>query len=101
MTKILIRNCESGIQPQAQAGDLGIERNLQGGRRMNKIVIVAGCALGLALAWIPAYASPTSKKVTITCNSATGVLVTGTADVYLCSSIDSSATVTFDECVGA
>ena len=68
---------------------------------MNKIAIIAGCVLGLALAWIPAYASPTSKKVTITCNSATGASVTGTADVYLCSSIDSSAPEPFDECVGA
>lgn len=68
---------------------------------MNKIVIVAGCVLGLALAWIPAYASPTSKKVTITCNSATGDSVTGTADVYLCSSIDTSATDPSNQCVGA
>ena len=29
---------------------------------MNKIMIVAGCLLGLALACIPAYASPTDKK---------------------------------------
>ena len=68
---------------------------------MNKIVIVAGCLLGLALACIPAYASPTSKKVTITCNSATGASVTGTADVYLCSSIDTSATDPVNQCVGA
>ena len=68
---------------------------------MNKIVIVAGCLLGLALVWVPAYASPTSKKVTITCNSATGASVTGTADVYLCSSIDTSATAPANECVGA
>jgi len=55
---------------------------------MNKIVIVAGCALGLALAWIPAYASPTSKKITVTCNSSdSGEVVTGDATVILCVSL--------------
>jgi len=36
-----------------------------------KLLIVVGCLLGFALAWIPAYASPTSKKITITCTSVT------------------------------
>jgi hypothetical protein len=55
---------------------------------MNKIVIVAGCLLGLALAWIPAYASPTSKKITVTCNSSDGgEVVLGDATVTLCVSL--------------
>ena len=49
-----------------------------------KILIVVGCILGLALAWIPAYASPTSKKVTITCTSTGPDTVTGYASVMLC-----------------
>ena len=39
---------------------------------MNKIMIVAGCLLGLALACIPAYASPTDKKITLSCNVSCG-----------------------------
>ena len=53
-----------------------------------KILIVVGCVLGLALAWIPAYASPTSKKITVTCTSTKGDVVIGSAAVTLCSSID-------------
>jgi hypothetical protein len=52
---------------------------------MNKIMIVAGCLLGLALACIPAYASPTDKKITLSCNITAGTdIITGTAMVTLC-----------------
>ena len=51
---------------------------------MNKIMIVAGCLLGLALACIPAYASPTNKKITLSCSSAASDSVTGSATVTLC-----------------
>ncbi len=51
---------------------------------MNKIVIVAGCLLGLALACIPAYANPTSKKITLSCASVAGDSVAGSATVTLC-----------------
>jgi hypothetical protein len=54
---------------------------------MNKIMIVAGCLLGLALACIPAYASPTNKKITLSCNITAGTdMITGTAMVTLCDS---------------
>jgi hypothetical protein len=53
---------------------------------MNKIMIVAGCLLGLALACIPAYASPTNKKITLSCSSAAGDSVAGSVNVTLCDS---------------
>jgi hypothetical protein len=54
---------------------------------MNKIMIVAGCLLGLALACIPAYASPTDKKITLSCNITAGTdIITGTAMVTVCDS---------------
>src|SRR5215469_13305264 len=37
--------------------------------KRTKILSAVGCLLGLALAWLPAYASPTNKKITLTCNS--------------------------------
>jgi hypothetical protein len=65
---------------------------------MNKIMIVAGCLLGLALACIPAYASPTNKKITLSCDIAAGSdTITGYANVTLCSSIDLTLV---DPCVG-
>ena len=57
---------------------------------MNKIMIVLGCLLGLALACIPAYASPTKKKVVITCEvpASSSDDITGDATVRLCASPD-------------
>jgi hypothetical protein len=68
--------------------------------KRTKILIVVGCLLGFALAWIPAYASPTNKKITVTCNSAMGDEVSGSATVTLCSSIDLSQPIPSDQCVG-
>ena len=51
---------------------------------MNRIMIVAGCLLGLALACIPAYASPTNKKITLSCASTASDSITGSATVTLC-----------------
>jgi hypothetical protein len=66
--------------------------------RMNKLMIVSGCLLGLALACIPAYASPADKKIALSCNVASGNdVVSGYVKVTLCSSIDPSLV---DECVG-
>ena len=40
---------------------------------------------GLALAWMPAYASPTNKKITLTCNSPNaGDPISGSVTVTLC-----------------
>ena len=65
---------------------------------MNKIMILAGCLLGLALACIPAYASPTDKKITLSCNIASGTdVISGYVNVTLCSSIDLSL---IDPCIG-
>jgi hypothetical protein len=66
--------------------------------RMSKIMIVAGCLLGLALACIPAYASPTNKKITLSCDITAGSdTITGYVNVTLCSSIDPTS---LDPCVG-
>ena len=51
---------------------------------MNRIIIVSGCLLGLALACIPAYASPTDKKITLTCSSLIPDNVSGSVNVTLC-----------------
>src|SRR6185437_13207311 len=60
-------------------------KKLRGGGRMNRIMIVLGCLLGLALACIPAYASPTDKKITLSCDVSAGSdIITGTATVTLC-----------------
>ena len=65
---------------------------------MSKIMIVAGCLLGLALACIPAYASPTNKKITLSCDITAGSdTITGYVNVTLCSSIDPTS---LDPCVG-
>jgi hypothetical protein len=53
---------------------------------MKKVVIAWFCVLGLAVACIPAYANPTSKKITLTCSSSTGDAVSGSVDVILCDS---------------
>jgi hypothetical protein len=54
--------------------------------RMNKIVIVGGCLLGLALACIPAYANPINKKITLSCNVSAGAdVISGDATtITLC-----------------
>ncbi len=58
---------------------------------MNKIMIVAGCLLGLALACIPAYASPTDKKITLSCDVSSGSdVITGTVTVTLCAASGST-----------
>jgi hypothetical protein len=55
---------------------------------MNRIMIVLGCLLGLALACIPAYASPTHKNITVTCTSSDGnEVITGDATVTLCATL--------------
>lgn len=51
---------------------------------MNKILIVFLCVLGLAVAGMPAYANPTSKKITLTCSSVAPDNVKGSATVQLC-----------------
>jgi hypothetical protein len=54
---------------------------------MNKIVTVSMCLLGLAVAGIPAYASPTNKKITITCTVPTTTdTISGDTTVRLCPS---------------
>lgn len=58
---------------------------------MNKIMIVAGCLLGLALACIPAYASPANKKITLSCDVSSGTdAITGTLTVTLCAASGST-----------
>ena len=37
--------------------------------KRTKILVAVGCLLGLALARMPAYASPTNNKITLACNS--------------------------------
>ena len=49
---------------------------------MTKKVLVFSCLLGL-IASLPANASPTNKKITLTCSSAANV-ITGTATVTVC-----------------
>ncbi|HEY2524710.1 MAG TPA: hypothetical protein VGI29_06600 [Candidatus Binataceae bacterium] len=57
--------------------------------KRTKMVIVVGCLLGLALAWLPAYASPTDKKITLTCNSPNaGDSISGSVTVTLCDTTD-------------
>jgi hypothetical protein len=52
---------------------------------MNKILTVSCCMLGLAIACMPAYANPTDKKITLSCNVAAGTgVITGDATVTLC-----------------
>jgi hypothetical protein len=51
---------------------------------MSRSLSVLICVLGIAVASIPAYASPTSKKVTFTCNSFAPNVITATATVTLC-----------------
>jgi hypothetical protein len=52
---------------------------------MNKILTVSCCMLGLAIACIPAYASPTNKKITLACDVTAGTdVITGDATVTLC-----------------
>ena len=54
---------------------------------MNKILTVSCCLLGLAVACVPAYASPTRKKITLGCGGAVAPdYVIGTATVTLCAS---------------
>ncbi len=53
---------------------------------MNKILTVSCCLLGLAVACVPAYASPTRKKITLDCSSAAPDIITGNATVTLCGS---------------
>lgn len=55
---------------------------------MSKISIVICSLLSLAVACLPAYASPTKRKITLTCNSVSGDAISGSATVTLC---DSSA----------
>ena len=67
---------------------------------MNKIVIASCCLLSLAVSCIPAYASPTDKKITVACDVAGGTdVITGTATVTLCSSIDLTLPIS-QQCVG-
>jgi hypothetical protein len=55
--------------------------------KMNKILTVSCCLLGLAMAGIPAYANPMRKKITIDCSNVTAPnSITGTASVILCGS---------------
>jgi hypothetical protein len=55
--------------------------------KMNKILAVSCCLLGLAMAAIPAYASPMRKKITIDCSNVTAPnSITGSATVTLCAS---------------
>jgi hypothetical protein len=52
---------------------------------MKKILTVSCCMLGLAIACMPAYASPTDKKITLSCDVAAGTgVITGEATVTLC-----------------
>lgn len=53
---------------------------------MKKLLTVSSCVLGLVLACIPAYASPTSKKITLDCSSVAPDIITGNATVTLCGS---------------
>lgn len=54
---------------------------------MNKILTISCCLLGLAMACVPAYASPMRKKITIDCSNVMAPdSITGTATVTLCAS---------------
>lgn len=54
---------------------------------MKKALTVSCCLLGLAIACIPAYASPTRKKITLSCDVSAGAdVITGSATVTLCDS---------------
>jgi hypothetical protein len=70
--------------------------------KRTKILIAVGCLQGLALAWLPAYASPTSKKITATCISTNGAdAIHGSVTVRLCASIDSCPDFTFVDVQGS
>jgi hypothetical protein len=56
---------------------------------MRNALLVFCCWLGLTLGCIPAYANPTNKKITISCDAVVaGDVVTGTATVTVCDSAD-------------
>jgi hypothetical protein len=60
---------------------------VKGGKRMNKILTIFCSLLFLAAAWVPAYASPTNKKITISCDTTNpGDVFTGWTTVTLCPS---------------
>jgi hypothetical protein len=51
---------------------------------MKRVLTVSSCLLLLAAACIPAYASPTNKKVTISCDTTGTDVFTGETTVALC-----------------
>jgi hypothetical protein len=52
---------------------------------MNKVLALSCCLMGLEMACAPAYASPTNKKITLSCDVTSGTdVITGTATVTLC-----------------
>ena len=54
---------------------------------MSKILAISCCLLGFAIACVPAFASPTNKKITVACSSVAPNDITCSADtVALCAS---------------
>jgi hypothetical protein len=51
---------------------------------MNKLMTVSCCLLLLGVGYIPAYASPTNKKITISCDTTANDVFTGETTVTLC-----------------
>lgn len=67
---------------------------------MDRVFTVFCCALGLAVAGVPAGASPTDKRLTLTCSVPTGSsdIISGGATVTLCDS--SSVNGESQTCIG-
>ncbi len=64
---------------------------------MARYLSLLTCVLGITAAAIPAYASPTSKKITFTCNAFAPNVITAIATVTLCEG--DTGTVP-DSCIG-
>jgi hypothetical protein len=68
------------------------QNEMEGMMNRTKVLIVVGCLLGLALAWLPAYASP-SSRITLTCDSPNaGDSVSGSVTVTLCETTNCGST---------
>ena len=59
--------------------------DIKGKETMRKRTFIISCWL-LVASCLPAYASPTSKKITLTCNSVAPDYVTANASIVLCAS---------------
>ena len=51
---------------------------------MAKTLAVISCVLGLTMGFNPAYASPTNKRITVSCNGTAPYNIVGVATITLC-----------------